>query len=108
MAARSPLFRGAIVVLSPHCRGNHAVVGELCGPAGLGGGRRGGTGEGRLDRGQLAITAWRLIAVDGDQLWTGKDAVAQSWDDVIVEEHHGATTSSRSGGEPGWLTLQSC
>jgi hypothetical protein len=98
IAARSLCYRRVVTGIAELCA-------ELCGPVAFGGGRHdhgpgGDPGEGRLDRDQLAVAAWHLVDVDDDRRWTGTDAVAQSWDDVMVKEHHGATTSQRSGGSP--------
>src|SRR6266496_1799090 len=72
---------------------------RLRGADGLDRGRcDGGVGGGRRE-GELIAVGWNhLIASDGGRLWTGTGVIAESRDDVIVQEHHGATTSSRSRG----------
>src|SRR5262249_48498079 len=66
------------------------------------GGRADGRGRpavgGRLDLGPVAVVARHLAGLDDNRLRAGTDAAIQSGDDVMVKEHHGATTSSRSGG----------
>src|SRR5262245_24428048 len=63
-----------------------------------GGGVGDGTGGGRLE-GDVIVVGWsHLIAPDGSRLWPGNDVIPESRDDVVVQEHHGATTSSRYRG----------
>jgi hypothetical protein len=55
----------------------------------------------RLEREVITFGWSHLIGPDGGRRWTRTDVIPESRDDVVVQEHHGAATSSRCRREPG-------